>query len=169
MPAGQPYLNFPYGHTPNEYPIYQPPQKQQSADTETEQTPQPDQQEPPQNPTNTETESEGPVNSAGTSTTPQAGQNASPGAPAKPAGQKEEGPKFRPLFAVLGVVVLVAAIGGVVALTQRDKISEVDQAAVDNGFVDGKLVSCDLGAEFYESVAWKEAYQPDSRDDLCSA
>ena len=69
---------------------------------------------------------------------------------------------------MLGVVVLVAAIGGVVALTQRDKISEVDQAAVDNGFVDGTLVNCELGEEFYESVAWKDVYLAFDTDDACS-
>lgn len=170
MPAGQPYPNFPHGHAPNEYPIYQPPQKQQPAapdDTEQEQTPQPDQQEQPQQLTNSETESERPRNSVGTSAAPQTGHDACPGAPEQ-QGQTEEGRKFRPLFAVLGVVVLVAAIGGVVALMQRDKISEVDQAAVDNGFVDGTLVNCDLGEEFYESVAWNDVYQPHSGDDFCS-
>ena len=53
-------------------------------------------------------------------------------------------------------------------LTQFGKISEEDQAIVDNAFVDGKMATCELGDEFYDSVAWRDVYQPNLSDDFCS-
>ncbi|MGV0432582.1 hypothetical protein [Corynebacterium sp. 20_84] len=69
---------------------------------------------------------------------------------------------------MLSIVLLVAVIGGAVVWIQRDKVSEIDQRAVDHTFVDGKMVSCELGDEFYDSVAWKDVYQPNLSDDFCS-
>lgn len=159
-PGGGIYYGQPTPYSPGDrptapYPLYQSPQQQPVASDEMHQA---------QQPTNHAVEPgvqgapDQPISF------PPQNANIPPGPPMAP--QRPRKPSV--FLPVLSIALLIAVIGGAVVWIQRDKVSEIDQLAVDSTFVDGKMVSCELGEELFDSLAWQDVFLPYDRDDSCS-
>lgn len=162
MPAGQPYPNFPYGHAPNEYPIYQPPQK-----------PGEELEQESRAPDSGTDESTAVTNEDSNTEIQQAQERIVPSTRQVELSADTSSNK-RLLNPRLGLRTLLSIVViGVVALAgatfvSRDGADSFDDELIDRIFVNGELATCDLGESFYQRAGWTDIYMPLADDNYCS-
>lgn len=75
--------------------------------------------------------------------------------------------KKHPFLIVLGIVGILAIIGALAAVMVGASIRAMNSAKLEQYFVDGKLATCDIGADFYDAVGWKDARRDYSSEKFC--
>lgn len=72
-----------------------------------------------------------------------------------------------PFLIVLGIVGILAIIGALAAVMVGASIRALNSAKLEQYFVDGKLATCDVDPDFYDSVGWKDTRRDYSTDKFC--
>lgn len=73
----------------------------------------------------------------------------------------------RPLLIILGVIGIVAVFAALVTVMVGLSLRTMNSVRIEQYFADGKLATCDIGADFYDAVGWKDARRDYSSEKFC--